>query len=144
MIGLALAAALDNTLAELKEARAEIERIKARPQPGEGVEEITKALRGVLAEIDYNVDQGVLHRVACVENPTFKKARAVLAALAPKPASCSALPNNCHRVTIHGQYDADSHCVLNEHGEPLVAFETDARGLKTLDGEQVSVTVRGE
>jgi len=81
-IGIGTTINMAHLAADLLDERAEIERLKARPQPGEGVEEITKALRGVLAEIDYNVDQGVLHRVACVENPTFKKARAVLAALA--------------------------------------------------------------
>ena len=58
-------------------------------------------------------------------------------------ASLPAQPEG-HRVTIHGRYDADSHCVTTSHGEPLVAFETDAGSLAPLDGKRVTVTVRGE
>ena len=49
-----------------------------------------------------------------------------------------------YHVTITGQYDAASHCVVTSHGEPLVAFETDAGSLAPLDGKAVTVTVRGE
>ena len=56
----------------------------------------------------------------------------------------SAKPDEAYKVVIHGQYDADSHCVVTSHGEPLVAFETDAGSLAPLDGKAVTVTVRAE
>ena len=49
-----------------------------------------------------------------------------------------------YKVVIQGQYDAASHCVVTTHGEPLVAFETDAGSLAPLDGKAVTVTVRAE
>jgi len=47
-----------------------------------------------------------------------------------------------YRVVIHGQFNAESCCVLTTHGEPLVAFETDAGSLAPLDGKAVSVTIQ--
>jgi len=47
-----------------------------------------------------------------------------------------------YHVTIQGQYDAASHCVTTSHGEPLVAFETDAGSLAPLDGKAVTVTIQ--
>ena len=54
----------------------------------------------------------------------------------------AAKPDEAYQVTIHGQYDADSHCVLTTHGEVLVTFETDAGSLAPLDGKAVSVTIQ--
>ena len=55
-----------------------------------------------------------------------------------------AAKDEAYQVTIHGQYDAATHCVRTTYGEPLVAFETDEGSLQPFDGKQVSVTVRGE
>ena len=54
-----------------------------------------------------------------------------------------AAKDEAYQVTIHGQYDAASHCVLTSHGETLVVFDTDEGSFAPLDGKQVSVTVRG-
>ena len=53
-------------------------------------------------------------------------------------------PAEAGRVVIHGRYDAASKCVVTTHGEPLVAFETDAGSLQPFDGKAVTVTVRAE
>jgi len=59
----------------------------------------------------------------------------------PLHATHPGLPDNCHRVTIQGRYDAATHCVLTSHGETLVVFDTDEGSFAPLDGKQVSVTI---
>jgi len=60
----------------------------------------------------------------------------------PCPGPPLPKPEEPYHVTIQGQYDADSNCVLTEHGEALVAFETDAGSLAPLDGKAVEVTIQ--
>ena len=77
---------------------------------------------------------------------TTRRAMAIVAAKVALsrtlPANHPGIPDSCYHVTIQGRYDADSHCVVTSHGEPLVAFETDAGSLAPLDGHRIQVVVR--
>ena len=79
-----------------------------------------------------------------IEPDEWPEAAATVALSRSLPANHPGIPDSCYHVTIQGRYDADSHCVVTTHGEPLVAFETDAGSLAPLDGKAVTVTVRGE
>jgi hypothetical protein len=71
-----------------------------------------------------------------IEPDEWPEAAATVALSRPLPK-----PDEAYHVTINGQYSAASHCVTTSHGEPLVAFETDAGSLAPLDGKAVEVTI---